>query len=138
MYDQAILIPVTMKASSLPTDYDIPLITVPSHALVVQHCLSTNGMAISRMCGVLLQYYLALQDTSDQSEEWKGAYSEEYINMFNSMVTDVCNALWRGRALNNKENHASGFNLPRYAVSYLVLWYDRDLIFLTATGPFYF
>jgi hypothetical protein len=65
------------------------------------------------MCGVLLQYFIALQDTSDESEEWKGAYSEEYINMFNSMVTDVCNALWRGRAFNNKENHASGFNLPR-------------------------
>ncbi|KAI8577817.1 hypothetical protein K450DRAFT_250142 [Umbelopsis ramanniana AG] len=120
-------------ASSLPTDFDIPLITVPSHALVVQHCLSTNGMAISRMCGVLLQYYLALQDTSDENEEWKGAYTEEYINMFNSMVTDVCNALWRGRALNNKENHASGFNLPSHVIDQLnTVCHDRKQNLSTA------
>ncbi|CAM0139970.1 hypothetical protein VKS41_007623 [Umbelopsis sp. WA50703] len=105
--------------SSLFADFDIPQITVTSHALVFRLCLSSSGVALSRMCGILLQYHLAFQENSDRSEDWKATYTKEYVNIFNSIVMDVCNAIWRNRAFNNVDSHASGMTLPAYVVEQL-------------------
>jgi centromere protein I len=71
------------------------------------------------MCGILLQYHLAFQENSDRSEDWKATYTKEYVNIFNSIVMDVCNAIWRNRAFNNVDSHASGMTLPAYVVEQL-------------------
>jgi hypothetical protein len=102
----------TKQVSTLSADFDIPQITVPSHALVFQLCLSSSGMAISRMCGILLQYHLAFADNPERQDEWKATYAKEYVDIFNSIVMDVCNVIWRNRALNTKDSHANGLNLP--------------------------
>ncbi|GAB5588158.1 hypothetical protein Unana1_03058 [Umbelopsis nana] len=105
--------------STLSADYDIPQITVPSHALVFQLCLSSSGMAISRMCGILLRYHLAFEDISERPDDWRATYSKEYVDIFNSIVMDVCNAIWRNRALNTTDRHANGLNLPLHVIEQL-------------------
>lgn len=110
------------QVSTLSADYDIPQITVPSHAFVFQLCLSSSGMAISRMCGILLRYHLAFEDISERPEDWRATYSKEYVDIFNSIVMDVCNAIWRNRALNTTDRHANGLNLPLYVRSLFLVF----------------
>ena len=42
------------------------------------------------------------------------AYSRDFVNYFNGFVMDLCNCLWRNRALNNADKNALGCQIPEY------------------------
>jgi centromere protein I len=42
------------------------------------------------------------------------SYSRDFVNYFNGFVMDLCNCLWRNRALNNADKNALGCQVPEY------------------------
>jgi centromere protein I len=42
------------------------------------------------------------------------AYSRDFVNYFNGFVMDLCNCLWRNRALNNADKNALGCQIPEF------------------------
>lgn len=82
----------------IPQQHDIPEIIVPSIDLVCKTFFSSNAMATSRMCGIIFQYVNAFYQ-NDQKEDWVSRHSPQYLEQFNTYVTDICMALWRDKAL---------------------------------------
>ena len=67
------------------------------------------------------------------------AYSRDFVNYFNGFVMDLCNCLWRNRALNNADKNALGCQIPQYgppqpltsSFLFLALWHFFSfLVFL--------
>jgi len=44
------------------------------------------------------------------------AYSRDFVNYFNGFVMDLCNCLWRNRALNNADKNALGCQIPEFSL----------------------
>lgn len=74
--------------------HDIPEIIMPFAPLVYRCFLSTNAMAVSRICGIVYQYKRAFEENEKRDDDWKSHQSEEYLDLFNSFVMDICNSLW--------------------------------------------
>lgn len=121
--------------SSLTATYNLPLaVVIPDSAIVYRSFLSTSGMAVSRICGIVYQYKKAfesfeneqqllyeqsvLSSTSADLSSLPGppevpGYSRDYVVVFNSSVMDFCNFLWRNRAFNKTDKNALGFMIDR-------------------------
>ncbi|ORY92370.1 Mis6-domain-containing protein [Syncephalastrum racemosum] len=80
--------------SSMSIHHDIPEIIMPFAPLVYRCFLSTNAMAVSRICGIVYQYKRAFEENEKRDDDWKSHQSEEYLDLFNSFVMDICNSLW--------------------------------------------
>lgn len=75
-------------------------------------------MAITRICGIVSLYKAAFEDNEHNRERaWTPSYSREYVSHFNSFVMDICNCLWRNRALNRADKNAIAFETEEYDVS---------------------
>ncbi|GJJ70668.1 centromere protein I [Entomortierella parvispora] len=121
--------------SSLTVTYNLPLaVVIPSTAIVYRLFLSTSGMAVSRICGIVYQYKKAFETFENEQQllyeqsvlssmptdlsslpgppEVPG-YSRDYVIIFNSFVMDFCNFLWRNRAFNKTDKNALGFMIDR-------------------------
>ncbi|KAG0043009.1 hypothetical protein BGZ83_011936 [Gryganskiella cystojenkinii] len=128
--------------SSLTGTYNLPLaVVIPDSAIVYRSFLSTSGMAVSRICGIVYQYKQAFeafeQEQQLQYEQMVRAtltngqddadldpstlppaievpgYSRDYVVVFNSFVMDICNFLWRNRAFNKSDKNAQGFMIDQ-------------------------
>jgi centromere protein I len=55
------------------------------------------------------------------------AYSRDFVNYFNGFVMDLCNCLWRNRALNNADKNALGCQIPESNPSENITD-DRDVV----------
>ncbi|KAG2192050.1 hypothetical protein INT47_012299, partial [Mucor saturninus] len=96
----------------IPQEHDIPEIIVPSVDLVVKCFFSFNAMATSRMCGIIFDYINAFYKNDQKEEDWVSRHSSEYLEQFNTYVTDICTALWRDKAL-ALEGNATAFGLSQ-------------------------
>lgn len=85
--------------ASIPLQHDIPEIIVPSIDLVCRCFFASNAMALSRICGIICQYVIAFSENDKKEDDWLSRHSPDYLTMFNTYVTDVCNALWKNKAL---------------------------------------
>ena len=58
----------------------------------------------------------------EQSKKWKAGYSSAIVDRFNGFIMDICNCLWRNRALavpgpgDASNECALGCTLPRWGV----------------------
>jgi centromere protein I len=55
------------------------------------------------------------------------AYSRDFVNYFNGFVMDLCNCLWRNRALNNADKNALGCQIPE-SLQHLSETNRRDVV----------
>lgn len=85
--------------ATIPQQHDIPEIIVPSIDLVCKSFFSSNAMATSRMCGIIFRYINAFYNNDSKEEDWVSRHSPQYLEQFNTYVTDICTALWREKAL---------------------------------------
>lgn len=105
-------------ASTLPWENRLFRIVLPSDPLVY-HCVFANDPTmVSRICGVLSGYKKAFElcFKPGESEE----YEKSYIDHFNGFLVDICNCLWRNRALSidiNKDPNAMGCTISRSETS---------------------
>lgn len=85
---------------------------VPIAPAIYNLVFTETATSISLLCSVLADYkttFEALITTFPQDEHHKLApYSPETVSKFNGIVMDVCNLLWRSRALNSSDPNAKG------------------------------
>ncbi|CAG8558099.1 10282_t:CDS:10, partial [Acaulospora morrowiae] len=79
-------------------------IFIPSSSIVYRSFFSSSGMALSRICGIILK----LKEGFDRCAGVR-QNTQDHINYFNSYVMDICNCLWRNRPFNKTDKNAKGF-----------------------------
>ena len=93
----------------------IRIITPPSQ-LVYNLQFSNSLTTLDRLCAILASYKVAFETATAHRNNVAQAstlaalptYSKEYLNLFNGYLMDVCNCLWRGKALQTKDANALG------------------------------
>jgi centromere protein I len=102
----------------------------PPSSLISCAIFSSQPDVISRLCGLIreyvnnvsklmISYKLAFEFYESSGEAEKLTISRESLQFVNSCVMDVCNCLWRNRALNLQDSNALAFGLSKSSVSTL-------------------
>ncbi|KAI8366097.1 Mis6-domain-containing protein [Radiomyces spectabilis] len=97
--------------SSISIHHDIPEIIIPAAPLVYRTFFSPLAMPVSRMCGIIFQYKQAFEENEQKEGDWVSRHTQEYLQHFNSYVTDMCNALWRTQFLSRSSEENRAFSL---------------------------
>lgn len=79
-------------------------IRIPNAQIVYLLTFSTSLSDLSRLCSILASYKRAFEGAIKAS----GSYSAEYTMQFNGYLMDVCNLVWRSRALLMSDPNALG------------------------------
>lgn len=93
-------------------------LTIPLSPTVYNLAFRPNLAQISLLCGVLATYKTAFEQsltspTLQSPVKSVGAfYASDMVGRFNGYVMDLCNLLWRNRALNSEDPNALGCLLP--------------------------
>jgi centromere protein I len=90
-------------------------ISLPSARLIYLLAFTSNLSTLSRLCNILALYKQGFEASMIASKDPNSGispYSVKDVNMFNGYVMDVCNMLWRNRALNHNDPNALGCLLP--------------------------
>lgn len=75
-------------------------VTIPPAALVYTLLFSQSLATVSRLCGILAVYKEAFATTMSYSSKRQGpGYDKEHVEIFNGFLMDICNCIWRGKAL---------------------------------------
>lgn len=109
-------------------------IIYPSVHVVYLFLFSVSPGNVSRMCGILAA---CKQSFEFLKSDVMKIYDPGYTNRFNGHLMDVCNLIWRSRALNNTDPNAMGCLSPEYltiALQNYLKNIDRDYSLSTAFG----
>lgn len=85
-------------------------ITTPSSEVIYRLTFTTSLSTLSRFCSILSTYRTAFE-TANTRTGGEG-YPRDYVNHFNGFLMDICNCLWRNRALNREDSNALGCLVP--------------------------
>lgn len=88
-------------------------IIYPPSQLIYILLFTSSASELSRLCSILSIYKQAFGiATTRQSEARQSKsvhkYTKDNLDHFNGYVMDICNCLWRGKALDRKERNALG------------------------------
>ena len=86
-------------------------ITTPSAEVIYRLTFTTSLSTLSRLCSILSIYKTAFEAGMSRAGEGNG-YPRDYVNHFNGFLMDICNCLWRNRALNREDTNALGCLVP--------------------------
>jgi centromere protein I len=130
-----------------PTLKSTARITTPPAELIYTLHFSASLSTLSRLCAILALYKRAFEiamapKLTNPSALDLQSYPKEYVNHFNGFLMDVCNCLWRARALNTTDPNALGCLVPSpitLALSKYVAGLDTSLtlpsLFGFSTSP---
>ncbi|CAG8494308.1 8443_t:CDS:10 [Ambispora gerdemannii] len=92
-------------------------IVMPSSSIVYRCFFSSSGMALSRICAIVLHYKEAF-DKREKRAIQLGIFrhNRSYVNHFNSFVMDICNCLWRNRPFSKTDKNSKGFQLDNEVI----------------------
>lgn len=122
-------------------------ITSPPAELVYTLNFTTSLNVLSRLCAILALYKRAFEIAMaprpvDSATKDVQSYPKEYVNHFNGFLMDVCNCLWRARALNTADPNALGCLIDSRVTSALTTYvggFDTSLtlpsLFSFSTSP---
>jgi centromere protein I len=85
-------------------------ITTPSSEVIYRLAFATSLSTLSRLCSILSTHKTAFEAAMSRTEG--NGYPREYVNHFNGFLMDICNCLWRNRALNREDANALGCLVP--------------------------
>ncbi|KAJ0425328.1 Mis6-domain-containing protein [Aspergillus carlsbadensis] len=106
-------------------------ITVPLAPTVYSLVFTSESSVISDMNSILASYKSSFE-TSMTSEALQGSkssdmlYSQPLVGQFNGYIMDICNLIWRNRALNGEDPNALGCLIPATTITALTQ-YIRDV-----------
>lgn len=89
-------------------------LTVPLAPAIYSLALSSNLAQISQLSNVLAIYKtsfetsLTSQSLQSPDRTARGFYGAETVGLFNGYIMDMCNLVWRNRALNSDDQNAHG------------------------------
>ncbi|KAI1117322.1 Mis6-domain-containing protein [Nemania sp. NC0429] len=108
------------QASSLASDSHLLTYTqatiVPSAPLIYTLFFTSSPLTASRVCSVVAKYKEGFQIAMGAA---KIDYAPRHIPEFNGFLMDICNCLWRQRALSDEDPNAKGCMIPRPLVGHL-------------------
>ncbi|KAJ5484925.1 hypothetical protein N7539_004913 [Penicillium diatomitis] len=119
-------------------------LTVPMAPTIYSIAFTPNISAISALNSILADYKSSFETslTSDAIKDPTSSeplYSTDLVNQFNGFVMDMCNLIWRNRALNTEDPNAQGCLVPAKSVNAFTTYvrnvneaarhYDRDSAF---------
>ncbi|KAI1365357.1 Mis6-domain-containing protein [Xylaria arbuscula] len=84
--------------------------TVPPAILVYSMFFAASPLTASRMCSVVAKYKEGFQIALSVAQI---NYTPRHITEFNSFLMDICNCLWRQRALSGDDANAKGCMVPQ-------------------------
>jgi centromere protein I len=94
-------------------------LTVPLAPAVYTLALTSNLAQMSRLCNVLATYKTSFESSLTSKtlqspvKSVGGFYSADMVGLFNGYVMDLCNLIWRNRALNSDDQNALGCLVPK-------------------------
>lgn len=108
-----------------PTTTSIRL-TVPPASLVYQLIFSPTLTHISSLSSILSKYKISFEESvaaqkqdrepSQEKQDRPKPYPTAIVAQFNGYVIDICNLLWRNRALNTEDANAVGCHIAKSTV----------------------
>ncbi|GAP87624.2 hypothetical protein SAMD00023353_0901010 [Rosellinia necatrix] len=102
------------QTSSLASDAHLlthaQAIALPPTALIYYMFFAASPLTASRVCSVVAKYKEGFQVAMDVA---RINYTPSYIPEFNGFLMDICNCLWRQRALSEEDANAKGCMIPR-------------------------
>lgn len=104
-------------------------LTLPSAQTVYTLAFTPNAAVISALNSVLAVYKSAFEASLNSQvlqAQSSPAYGTDLVGRFNGYVMDMCNVLWRNRALNTEDPNALGCLVPEPTVTALTS-YIREL-----------
>ncbi|KAI3323168.1 Mis6-domain-containing protein [Xylariaceae sp. AK1471] len=102
------------QASSLAADAQLLTHTqataVPPATLIYNLFFAASPVTASRVCSVVAKYKEGFQIAMSVAGI---SYTPRHIPEFNGFLMDICNCLWRQRALSNEDSNANGCLISR-------------------------
>ncbi|KAI1129420.1 Mis6-domain-containing protein [Nemania abortiva] len=86
---------------------------VPPAALIYNLFFTPSPLTASRVCSVVAKYKEGFQIAMAVANI---DYTPRHIPEFNGFLMDICNCLWRQRALSDEDTNAKGCIIPRSVV----------------------
>ncbi|KAI0446650.1 Mis6-domain-containing protein [Xylaria telfairii] len=86
---------------------------VPPATLIYNMFFATSPLTVSRVCAVVAKYKVEFQVAIDVASI---DYIPRHIPEFNGFLMDICNCLWRQRALSDEDSNAKGCMIARSLV----------------------
>ncbi|EED19300.1 Mis6 domain protein [Talaromyces stipitatus ATCC 10500] len=96
-------------------------LTVPLPPVIYSLTFTSNLAQISRLCSILATYKnsfetsLTSQTLRSPDKSTGEFYPPEMIGLYNGYIMDLCNLVWRNRALNREDQNAHGCLVPELA-----------------------
>jgi centromere protein I len=125
-------------------------LTLPNAQTVYTLAFTPSAAVISPLNSILAVYKSAFEASlSSQSLQAQNspAYGTDLVGRFNGYVMDMCNVLWRNRALNTEDPNAQGCLVPEPTVAALTNYikdlseaarhYDRESAFNTSVASIF-
>lgn len=107
-------------------------VILPSPYIVYLMVFAFQLDILSRLCGILTAYKSAFEIGSKASVKWPA----DFADRFNGFLMDVCNLLWRSRAMTKTDPNALGCLCPEPTAATLrgyLMSVDREY----SLAPFY-
>ncbi|KAI1754469.1 Mis6-domain-containing protein [Xylaria castorea] len=86
---------------------------VPPATLIYNMFFAASPLTVSRVCAVVAKYKVGFQVAIDEADI---KYTPRNIPEFNGFLMDICNCLWRQRALSDEDPNAKGCMISRSLV----------------------
>jgi centromere protein I len=105
-------------------------LTVPLPPAIYSLAFTSNLAQISRLCNILAIYKnsfessLTSQTLQSPAKSTGGFYTPEMVGLYNGYIMDLCNLVWRNRALNSEDQNAHGCLIPQVTKMALVEYID--------------
>lgn len=101
-------------------------LTIPLAPTVYSVAFTPISSLLSILASVLSVYKLSFEESLTSEVLQERLYPTELVGQFNGYVMDICNLVWRNRALNTEDADARGCLIPEMTVTALTQ-YVRDV-----------
>ena len=106
----------------------VHFVHIPSPAIVYRCLFASNGMAVSRVCNVIVNYREAFQ--SLKSAQLSGAEGNvldgfENLDRFNRYILDISDTIWRNKAFEDRSKSLC-YSIPRPITDSLQIPYINE------------
>ncbi|KAI0199025.1 Mis6-domain-containing protein [Astrocystis sublimbata] len=78
---------------------------IPPAMLIYNMFFAASPLIVSRVCTVVAKYKTGFQDAMEVAHV---NHAPAHISEFNGFIMDICNCLWRQRALSDQDSNAKG------------------------------
>lgn len=96
--------------------FSLPFVLIPSSGIIYRMLFSSNSMAVSRLCQIIVNFkkeFESLKITQGESQACPLGFPDGFqsIQRFNQYILDICDSLWRNKAFIDRDKSFC-FSMP--------------------------